>query len=190
MASQNPSTFSHTPPAARKAPATSTSTKGFAASAPVTESATSAKSWTSTRSAPRVALIAVGALTQTEYGAALREHGAVRLFAGGVAGFTGKLGLPHQTGTVFISLALAAFLMTTLDTATRLARFTWQELFLPRESREGAAAPASRVYTASGLSAPRRRSTDRPGLQTERSMPGLNRLPWSPNQNQRDLSPM
>ncbi|MDX9866503.1 MAG: carbon starvation protein A [Kiritimatiellia bacterium] len=92
-----------------------------------------------------IALIAVGALTQTEYGAALREHGAVRLFAGGVAGFTGKLGLPHQTGTVFISLALAAFLMTTLDTATRLARFTWQELFLPRESREGAAAPASRL---------------------------------------------
>ena len=80
-----------------------------------------------------IALIAVGVMTQTEYGEGMKTQGAVRLFAGGVAGFTDKLGLPHNAGIVFISLALAAFLMTTLDTATRLARFTWQELFLPRE---------------------------------------------------------
>lgn len=80
-----------------------------------------------------IALIAVGWMTQSEYGAAMKAQGAVKLFASGVAGFTDKLGLPHNAGIVFISLALAAFLMTTLDTATRLARFTWQELFLPRE---------------------------------------------------------
>ena len=80
-----------------------------------------------------IALIAVGVMTQAEYGAAMKTQGAVKLFASGVASFTDKLGLPHQAGIVFISLALAAFLMTTLDTATRLARFTWQELFLPRE---------------------------------------------------------
>lgn len=80
-----------------------------------------------------IALIAVGWMTQTEYSAAMKTQGAVKLFASGVAGFTDKLGLPHNAGIVFISLALAAFLMTTLDTATRLARFTWQELFLPRE---------------------------------------------------------
>ncbi len=80
-----------------------------------------------------MALIAVGVMTQTEYGEAMKTQGAVKLFASGVAGFTDKLGLPHNAGIVFISLALAAFLMTTLDTATRLARFTWQELFLPRE---------------------------------------------------------
>jgi carbon starvation protein len=73
-------------------------------------------------------------MSQAEYGEAMRSQGAVRLFAGGVAGFTDKIGLPHNAGIVFISLALAAFLMTTLDTATRLARFTWQELFLPREN--------------------------------------------------------
>jgi carbon starvation protein len=51
--------------------------------------------------------------------------------------------LPHNAGVVFISLALAAFLMTTLDTATRLARFTWQELFLPRGQSEEDAPPAT-----------------------------------------------
>lgn len=80
-----------------------------------------------------IALIAVGAMTQGEYSAALKTQEPVKLFASGIAGFTDKIGLPHEAGIVFISLALAAFLMTTLDTATRLARFTWQELFLPQE---------------------------------------------------------
>lgn len=91
-----------------------------------------------------IALVAVGWMTQAEYGTAMKSQGAVKLFASGIAGFTDKLGLPHNAGIVFISLALAAFLMTTLDTATRLARFTWQELFLPREkpAAEQPAAPS------------------------------------------------
>mgnify|MGYP003600117332 FL=1 len=90
-----------------------------------------------------IALVAVGVMTQGEYAAALKEQGAVKLFAGGVASFTDKLGLPHEAGIVFISLVLAAFLMTTLDTATRLARFTWQELFLPRGQSDENASPAA-----------------------------------------------
>ncbi len=93
-----------------------------------------------------IALIAVGWMTQTEYSAAMKTQGAVKLFASGVAGFTDKLGLPHNVGLVFISLALAAFLMTTLDTATRLARFTWQELFLPRE-KAGSEQPSELAKT-------------------------------------------
>ena len=93
-----------------------------------------------------IALVAVGVMTQTEYGEAMRSQGAVKLFASGVASFTDKIGLPHNVGIVFISLALAAFLMTTLDTATRLARFTWQELFLPRE-QAGAEQPAAAAKT-------------------------------------------
>jgi carbon starvation protein len=89
-----------------------------------------------------IALVAVGVMTQGEYTVALKEQGAVKLFAGGVASFTDKLGLPHEAGIIFISLALAAFLMTTLDTATRLARFTWQELFLPR-GQSGDVPPAT-----------------------------------------------
>jgi len=82
-----------------------------------------------------VALIAVAWMTQAEYNTALTTQGEVSMFARGLAGFTEKLGIPFKTGEVFVSLALAAFLMTTLDTATRLARFTWQELLLPREEQ-------------------------------------------------------
>ena len=83
-----------------------------------------------------IALIAVAWMTNSDFAVAVKSGSPVNLFANGVAGFTEKIGLPHDTGVVFVSLALAAFLMTTLDTATRLARFTWQELFLPRASSE------------------------------------------------------
>jgi len=79
-----------------------------------------------------IALMAVAWMTPAEYAQGLKEQSEVALFAKGLAGFTLKLGIPLEFGKVFISLALAAFLMTTLDTATRLARFTFQELFLPR----------------------------------------------------------
>ena len=39
-----------------------------------------------------IALVAVGVMTQAEYGAAMKTQGAVKLFASGVAGFTDKLG--------------------------------------------------------------------------------------------------
>lgn len=97
-----------------------------------------------------IALIAVGVMSQSEYSSAMKAQGAVALFADGVASFTDKLGLPHNVGVVFISLALAAFLMTTLDTATRLARFTWQELFLPRET-PGSEQPAQAATTPARL---------------------------------------
>ncbi len=78
-----------------------------------------------------VSIIAVATLSLSDYSSAMRDQGPVHLFANGIASFTTRLGLPHQSGMVFISLSLAAFLMTTLDTATRLARFTWQEILLP-----------------------------------------------------------
>ncbi len=88
-----------------------------------------------------VALVAAAWMTQADFSAALKEHGPVMLFAKGIAGFAARFGMPLKTGEMFISLALAAFLMTTLDTATRLARFTWQELFLPRRTDLDADAP-------------------------------------------------
>ncbi|WP_068140487.1 carbon starvation CstA family protein [Limnochorda pilosa] len=38
-------------------------------------------------------------------------------------------GVTAQFGTLFAGLWVTAFVLTTLDTATRLARFTWQEFF-------------------------------------------------------------
>lgn len=78
-----------------------------------------------------ISLIAVAWMSNADYLKALQSGNEVSLFANGISRFTLTLGVPAQTGMVFISLALAAFLMTTLDTATRLARFVWQELLLP-----------------------------------------------------------
>ncbi len=79
-----------------------------------------------------IAVIAVAWMSSSDYTIAVKSSSPVNLFSNGLARFAETIGLPHELGVVFISLALAAFLMTTLDTATRLARFTWQELFLPR----------------------------------------------------------
>ncbi|MBP5639007.1 MAG: carbon starvation protein A [Victivallales bacterium] len=54
-------------------------------------------------------------------------------FANGLAHFAVSLGLPYDFGLTFISLAISAFMLTSLDTATRLCRFVWQELILPPE---------------------------------------------------------
>lgn len=89
-------------------------------------------------------LITVASLTKEDYFEALRTRGPVGTFANGLAGFSAKLGLPVETGRTFIALAISAFILTTLDTATRLTRYAWEELFLP---------PASRTQEQKGLRA-------------------------------------
>ncbi len=81
-----------------------------------------------------MALTSVAFLTRAQYVSGLTHSGPVVLFAQGLASFTDKIGLPQNMGLTFFALAIAAFLLTTLDTATRLTRFVWQELFLPAEN--------------------------------------------------------
>ena len=68
-------------------------------------------------------------------------------FAKGLAHFATSLGVKEEIGFNFISLAISAFMLTSLDTATRLARFVWQELMLPSEKSEDAAKPAAEAKT-------------------------------------------
>ena len=102
-----------------------------------------------------LALLAVGTFAQPELLEKLGSQSAVGLFAGGLASFCAKLGIPERTGTVFMSLAVSAFLMTSVDTATRLARFTWQELFAGPRDRTSPpnpfVSPVSNMYVATGL---------------------------------------
>lgn len=59
-------------------------------------------------------------------------------FATGIASFATALGIDETYAKLFISLAISAFMMTSLDTATRLGRFLWQEIFMPRSiDRDG-----------------------------------------------------
>jgi carbon starvation protein len=68
----------------------------------------------------------VAVLTMSE-----REAGGtpVGIFAAGAAKFFGALGIPVQLGAEFAMLAISTFLLTTLDTCTRLTRFLIEELF-------------------------------------------------------------
>ena len=86
-----------------------------------------------------LALIAVAWHSQADLVAGLSGGKPVVLFAQGLASFCGKLGLPEKTSESFMLLAVAAFLMTSVDACTRLARFVWQELW----STASAAAPDS-----------------------------------------------
>ncbi len=53
----------------------------------------------------------------------------VGLFSAGIGRFFNTLGIPLQYGTMLGLLALSTFLLTTLDTCTRLARYVLQEFF-------------------------------------------------------------
>jgi carbon starvation protein len=60
-----------------------------------------------------------------------RESGGtpVAMFASGASRFFSALGIPSNLGVEFAMLAISTFLLTTLDTCTRLTRFLIEELF-------------------------------------------------------------
>jgi len=94
-----------------------------------------------------LALVAVAWRSQPDLVAGLAGGKPVVLFAQGLASFCGKLGLPEKTSESFMLLAVAAFLMTSVDACTRLARFVWQELWSTASSA-GEDAPEARRPSA------------------------------------------
>jgi carbon starvation protein len=79
-----------------------------------------------------MAVVSVAYLAGGDMAATIKSEKPVGAFAAGMAHFCTHLGIEAKLGTSFFTLAISAFLLTTLDTATRLGRFAWQELFLPR----------------------------------------------------------
>lgn len=59
----------------------------------------------------------------------LLKGGPINVFADGVGNFLTSLGISFTVGKQFAALALSAFALTTLDTASRLGRFIFQEFF-------------------------------------------------------------
>lgn len=78
-----------------------------------------------------LAIITAAILTKSQYADAISNGGPVALFSAGVGSFMSQLGIAVSTGTTFAALAVSAFALTSLDTATRLCRFTFQEFFSP-----------------------------------------------------------
>ena len=95
-----------------------------------------------------IALIGVaGAFaSQQEYVEAIKAKEPVQMFASTVAGMCVKLfsalGLEQELGKriaeSFMLLSVSAFLMTSVDAGTRLARFSWQELIGKPTAESGA----------------------------------------------------
>ncbi|SEF53236.1 carbon starvation CstA family protein [Algoriphagus boritolerans] len=79
-----------------------------------------------------LAIISVGAvavLSKEDYTSRLEIEGPVALFSNGIGGMISTLGISETFAVGFVALTVSAFALTTLDTCTRLARFTLQEYF-------------------------------------------------------------
>jgi carbon starvation protein len=76
-----------------------------------------------------VAIIALGTVMGLTFSVDALRGDPVGLFSAGIGRFFGALGIPVRFGTMLGLLALSTFLLTTLDTCTRLARYVLQEYF-------------------------------------------------------------
>ncbi len=79
-----------------------------------------------------LAIIAVGAvivISRDEYLTHLASKGPVTMFSDGLGSIMGSMGIPEAQAVSFVALTVSAFALTSLDTCTRLARFTFQEYF-------------------------------------------------------------
>lgn len=75
-----------------------------------------------------IVIISVAYLTSGAFSERLADSGGpIPTFAMGLGHFMSSFGLPLTTGITFVSLAASAFLLTTLDSATRLGKYAVQE---------------------------------------------------------------
>lgn len=81
-----------------------------------------------------LAIITAGYIGADKLSALLSAGGPVNVFSNGLGEFMTGFGLPLATGKSFTALAISAFALTSLDTATRLARFIFQEFFDVKEA--------------------------------------------------------
>lgn len=79
-----------------------------------------------------VAVIALATVMMLAGDDELRTKPPLIIYASGIARFFGVLGLPEKLGYSFGLLALSTFILTTLDTATRLGRYIFEEFFQMR----------------------------------------------------------
>ncbi len=101
-----------------------------------------------------VALITVAYISNKQFGNLLGNGGPVNVFSEGIANFMVSFGIPFEAGKTFTSLAISAFALTSLDTATRLGRFIFQEFFdtndlNPKESAKKN--PLTNMYVSTSI---------------------------------------
>ena len=91
------------------------------------------------------ALVTAAMLVPSDY---MKEMGSgpITLFSRGAGSLLAAMGFNARYAVLFMSLAVAAFALTSLDTATRLARFALQELASSSQSK--AASPLRNRYVS------------------------------------------
>ncbi len=92
-------------------------------------------------------LVAIIALISVGYVVGAQGTPA-QIFASGVAEFMSKLGVAVPVGKVFVTLAFSAFALTSLDTATRLGRYMFQEM---TTKADGTKSSLSNMYVSTAV---------------------------------------
>lgn len=94
-----------------------------------------------------LAIITAAYLTKDQLATISSAGGALNVFADGIGTFMSKIGLPFLVSKNFVTLAISAFALTSLDTATRLARFIFQEFFTVDTTKSESVQNATRLMT-------------------------------------------
>jgi len=76
-----------------------------------------------------VAVIALFSVAMLVKGDPITKQAPLAIFGAGMGNFLTTIGLPFELGRSFGILAVSTFLLTTLDTGTRLARYIFEEFF-------------------------------------------------------------
>ncbi|MHC4149674.1 MAG: carbon starvation CstA family protein [Planctomycetota bacterium] len=76
-----------------------------------------------------VAVIALATVAMLPKGDELTGKAPLVIYGTGIGNFLSAIGIPRELGFSFGLLALSAFILTTLDTATRLGRYVFEEFF-------------------------------------------------------------
>jgi carbon starvation protein len=82
-----------------------------------------------------VAVVALATVAMTAKGDALTGKPPLVIYGTGMSNFLFVLGIPKNLGFSFGLMALSAFVLTTLDTATRLGRYIFEEFFSLKGTR-------------------------------------------------------
>ena len=100
-----------------------------------------------------LALVAVASMSSDNFLNILQNQGPVTAFSIGVANFINGipfLNISVESAKVFVALAVAAFALTSLDTATRLGRYSFQEFFEISDQKESGSIFKNR-FVATGI---------------------------------------
>lgn len=98
------------------------------------------------------AIISVAYVSADKLPELLKNGGPVNAFSQGTSTFMTAIGLDFNLSKEFVALTISAFALTTLDTATRLGRFIFQEMVT---TKAGASSPLGKAvsnrYVATGI---------------------------------------